>query len=146
MTLTPQVSVPCKHGHHPSHTITLAPTISLAGGIAAEKAMLDVATASHATNAERARALTYAWAPVFARHAAIDWDLCDENGDALPFDVEAILADYSLARLVADKAGDLGYGTAVMAPFAQTPEKPSRRTRTPATTSAPVELTQPPSE
>lgn len=147
MSLTPPVvSVPCKHGHHPEHTITLAPTISMAGGIEAEKAMLEVAQADHADNVARIRALTYAWAPIFARHAAIDWDLCDESGDPLPFDVEAILADYSLARLVADKAGDLGYGTAVMAPFESKPAKPSRPSRIRATTSAPVEPTPPPSE
>lgn len=121
--------------HPEGHNVFVAPTISLEGGIEAERAMLDIAGKDFPNDAMRIRALTYAWAPIFVRHGAQDWDFCDENGDPIPFDVDTLMADYSLARLVADKCGDLGYGTAVMAPFQTTPEKPSVTGPTRATTS-----------
>lgn len=121
--------------HPGGHSVFVLPTISLEGGIAAERAMFDVASTEYANEAERVRALTYAWAPIFARFGAADWDLCDDEGNPLPFDVEAILADYSMARLVADKCGELGYGAAVISPFQGPQAKPSRNGRTPATTS-----------
>ena len=130
------VPVPCRYGHHPDgHSVSVAPTISLEGGIAAEKAMFEVAVTEFPNNVERIRAMSYAWAPIFARFGAKDWDLCDEQGEPAPFDVEALLADYSLARLVANKCSELGYGEAVMSPFQTPPEKPSANGRTRATTS-----------
>lgn len=136
----------CPDNPHEGHHVLVSPTISLEGGIAAEKALREVAlsfqSTSGGTKAEvaareqaQAQALIYAWAPIFVRDGARDWDLCDDQGEPLPFDVEAILADYSLARLVAEKCNDLGYGSAVVAPFQQQPAKPSRNGRTRATTS-----------
>lgn len=119
-------------GHH----VFLRPTISLDGGIAAEQAMFEVAKQDRASASERSRALTYAWAPIFVRHGAVGWDICDEDGNPTDFDVEAVLADYAIARLVSNKASELGYGDAVIAPFQTTPEKPSPTTPTPGTTSA----------
>lgn len=125
----------CPGTPHEGHNVFVRSTISLEGGIAAEEAMLKVAVTDFAEEALRTRALTYAWAPVFVRAGAVDWDLCDENGDPRPFDLEEVLADYSMARLVADKCGELGYGEAVMAPFQTQQAKPSRTGRTRATTS-----------
>ncbi len=123
--------------HPDGHSVFVAPTISLEAGIEAERALMDIATKNYPNDAERVRALTYAWAPIFVRHGARDWDLCDEQGDPIPFDIEALMGDYSMARLVADKCGDLGYGSAVMAPFQEKPPKPSPTGPTPATTSRP---------
>ncbi len=135
----------CPDTPHDVHNILLAPTISLDGGIEAERAMVAVAT-SDASESARARELIYAWAPIFVRHGAVDWDLCNEHGDPIPFDVEVILADYSMARLVSEKANDLGYGDAVLAPFSQKPDKPSPTGPTPATTSRRRTPTPSPSE
>lgn len=125
----------CPDTPHDGHHVLVRPTISLEGGIAAEEAMLEVAVREFASDGERTRALTYAWAPIFVRHGAADWDLCDENGDPRPFDIDELLGDYSMARLVADKCGELGYGSAVMAPFQTQPAKPSPTGPTRATTS-----------
>ena len=135
MNAHPEVRVPCPSGQHPDHAIYLAPTINLEGGIEAERAMVNVVLNETGDDAAKTRALGYAWAPIFVRHGAIDWDLCDEEGNPRPFDLEALVADYSMARLVADKASDLGYGTAVLAPFQEAQAKPSPSGRTPATTS-----------
>lgn len=125
----------CPDTPHDGHHIFVAPTISLEGGIEAERVMLEVAVKNYPSEAERTRALTYAWAPVFVRHGAKDWDLCDEQGEPREFDVEEVLADYALARLVADKCGELGYGSTVLAPFLTAPPKPSRNGSTRAMTS-----------
>lgn len=136
----------CPETPHDGHHVLVAPTISLEGGIAAEQVMVKVlrtkplaagssklAEAAH--EASMITALTYAWAPVFVLHGAKDWDLCDEQGEPRDFDVEEVLGDYAMARLVADKCGDLGYGSAVLAPFLERQAKPSANGRTKATTS-----------
>lgn len=127
----------CPDTPHDGHNVFVAPTISLEGGLAAEKVMIEIALRHPGEDqeAERLRALVDAWAPIFVRYGAKDWDLCDEQGQPVPFDVEAVLDDYSMARLVADKTGDLGYGSAVMAPFLAQRTTPSRNGRTKATTS-----------
>ena len=70
------------------------------------------------------------------RYGAKGWNLVDETGP-IPFDVEQILGDYSLARPVANWASDQGWGNLVMAPFLQEPVTRSRNGRTPVTTSFP---------
>ena len=125
----------CPDTPHDGHNVFLAPTISLEGGIAAERVMVEVITQDYANDAARTRALTYAWAPIFVRYGAKDWDLCDAQGEPREFDVEEVLGDYSMARLVADKCGELGYGSAVLAPFLTAQATPSRNGRTPRTTS-----------
>lgn len=124
--------------HQPDHNVFVAPTISLDGGIEAERVMIDIIRNAKptATDAERSDALTRAWAPVYVRHGAKDWDFCDEQGDPRPFDVEEVLADYSIARLVANKCGELGYGSAVLDPFLNRQAKLSPTGQTPDTTSA----------
>lgn len=125
----------CPETPHDGHHVFLAPTISLEGGIEAERVMLEIANGNYATETERTRALTYAWAPVFVRHGAKDWDLCDVEGNPRPFDLDEVMGDYSMARLVADKCGELGYGSAVLAPFLTRRASPSRNGSTRATTS-----------
>lgn len=125
----------CPDTPHDGHHVFVAPTISLEGGIAAERVMLEVATTKYDDDTARANALTYAWAPVFVRYGAKDWDLCDSAGNPRPFDLDEILGNYSMARLVADKCGELGYGSAVLDPFLTKPAKPSPNGATRTTTS-----------
>lgn len=77
--------------------------------------------------------------PVFVRTEATGANFMD------PFDVEALLADWRLARPVILRAGDL-YLEAVVAPLVPTPSRASRTGRTRATTSARREQTPTPSE
>lgn len=125
----------CPGTPHDGHNVFVAPTISLEGGIKAEKAMLAVAAEDYPDEIARQKALTYAWAPIFVADGAKDWDLCDDEGNPRPFDLDEVLADYSMARLIANKCGELGYGSAVLAPFLPQPRKPSRNGSTPGTTS-----------
>jgi hypothetical protein len=107
MALT-KVPVPCLHGHHESHTVSLAPALSLEGGVAAEQAL-----ANSKGNSDE---LVRSWISIFVRYGAKDWDLCGESGEPIPFDMDALLGDYRLSRTVADAAADL-YRESVTAPF-----------------------------
>lgn len=145
----------CPDTPHDGHHVLVAPKISLDGAIEAEKAMLqagrdfpnigkvDPDNLENLTPeqvqaiGDRARALQYAWSPIFIRHGAKDWDLCDEQGNPIPFDVDEILADYELSLTVAGALNDLGYGQSVMAPFQRAQEKPSLSGPTTDTTSPP---------
>lgn len=111
--------------HHPDgHSVLLAPTLGLDGGIRAEQAIF----ASKGDLDELMRL----WLPVFVRYGAKDWDLCDGQGNPRPFDVEVILEDFALARPVADKAADM-YRDLVLAPF-----QTEQQTRSPTTSTAPT--------
>lgn len=112
--------------------IALAPTLSLEGGLAAEFAMRDVS--SIADPVERSDELQRRWVLIFVRHGAKAWNFLDENGEEVPFDIEAILDDYSIARPVAEKGADL-YSDAVLRPFLERQRKRSPTGPTEATTS-----------
>ncbi len=60
--------------------------------------------------------LAQLWQVIYVRHGAVGWNFLDGRGKPLPFDVDAILADYAIAQPVAEKADEL-YGEAVMAPL-----------------------------
>ena len=92
--------------------VYLAPTLPMSGGILAEQQMFDAKGDGPM--------LTRLWLETFVRHGAVEWNLLDEAGDPVPFDVDVILADWSLARLVANQASEL-YADAVMAPFLTKP-------------------------
>jgi hypothetical protein len=136
------VVVPCLHGHHDSHTVRIAPMVSLPGAIEAERMMFDIASGNGHAGKLTDRELTYAWAPVFVRDGVRDYDLCDEQGDALDFDPDVVVGDYRLARLVAEACNEAGYGAAILAPFLETQAKRSPTTPTTATTSQPVTRTR----
>lgn len=126
MLATIPVPVPCRYGHHDSHNVYLAPTLDLDGGILAEQAIYaskgDIDT------------LTRLWLPIFVRHGAKDWDLCDEAGDPTPFDLDALLADWPTVRAVADRASEV-YQESIVAPFRERQQTRSPTTPTRATTS-----------
>lgn len=123
MTLT-EVPVPCLNGHHDSHKVFLLPNLPLEGGIAAEQAMVEAAGDSNE--------LVRRWISVFVRYGAKDWDLCGEDGEPIPFDLDALLSNYRLSRSVADMAADL-YRDAVVAPF-----QTEQQTRSPTGQTAPT--------
>ena len=62
MTALILVPVPCRYGHHESHTVSLAPTLGIDGGIRAEQALFE----SKADPVE----LTRLWLPIFVRYGA----------------------------------------------------------------------------
>ena len=108
--------------------VYLLPMLGLDGGILAEQQMLTAAAAGDSSG------LTRSWLRTFVEHGAAGWNLTDEQGEPVPFDIDVVLADWRLARPVADKAADL-YTEAVMAPFQQASPKNSRTGRTPRGTS-----------
>ncbi len=93
--------------------VLLAPTLSLEAGLAAEQDLREI-NAQYPED-ERSNALQRRWVVTFVKYGAKGWNLQGEDGD-LPFDVDAILADYGLAQPVADRAADL-YTDAVLRPF-----------------------------
>jgi len=111
--------------HEEGDFVLLAPTLSAAGGIAAEQAM---------TETRDPDALTGKWLILFVRYGALDWTFTDDNGP-VPFDVDALLADWALARPVAIRAGEL-YQASIIAPFLPAPARRSPTGRTRAMTSA----------
>lgn len=76
------------------------------------------------------------WFPLFVRQAT-GWNLLDAEGERVPFDVEVILADYAMARAVADAAADL-YQPAILAPFMTPPPRRSDSGRTDGGTPPPT--------
>ena len=74
------------------------------------------------------------WVVTYVRHGAKGWNLTDEKGQPVPFDVDEILSDYSFARDIADKGDEL-YGEAVMRPLLRRLNGTSRGGRTGGSTS-----------
>ena len=131
------------------------PTLPLEGGLQAESdraSALAEAIASggapgkagytddqkNAMAVHMAEQLRRKWLVTYVRFGAVSWNLEDEDGP-IPFDVNAVLADYGMARLVADKCDEL-YGETVALPLLQgqataSPRGPTRR-RTSAKTAS----------
>lgn len=95
------------HGEE-GDVVFLAAKPSLECGLAAEGDMIQAATDG--------KLLTRLWQITYLRHGTVGWNFLDARGKPVPFDVEALLADYEIARPVAEKADDL-YGEAVMRPL-----------------------------
>lgn len=106
--------------------VYLLPRLPLDGGITAEQQLREF-------NGD-ASAMLRAWTDTFVRFGAKGWNLLDADGDPVPFDVDVIIADWAVARPVADKASDL-YSESVMAPFRKPPQTRSPTGRTGPTTS-----------
>jgi hypothetical protein len=124
----------CPGEPHPEGDIVyLAAKLPFQGGLIANQQAIAQAEAVRKGDTNQLQNL---WLETFVRFGARDWNFLDAEGNPIPFDVEELLADYSLALPVAEKANDLGYGDAAMAPFLRQPAKPSANGRTPVTTSA----------
>lgn len=119
--------------------VLLAPTLSLEGGLAAERDLRMVSDI--ADDNERSEALQRRWLITFVRYGAKGWNLQGPEGD-LPFSSEELLDDYGLAHPVADKAADL-YTEAVLNPFLLRLGARSPTGRTSVTTSARRRRTSP---
>lgn len=106
--------------------VFLLPTLPLDGGILAEQQML--------ASSDDPEKLIRLWLRTFTEHGAVGWNLVDAEGEPVPFDLDVLLADWRLARPVADKGAEL-YGDAVTAPFLLEPNPRSPTGRTSSTTS-----------
>lgn len=154
-------SCTCPGSPHPDGDVVyLPPTIGLMDGLAAEQALFDL-DVSHpirpglADQAEagdaraiaeltdianrRFLALRPSWFPMFVRQAS-GWNVVDQDGERVPFDINVVLGDYAMARKVADAAAEL-YQEPLLAPFMTPPAKPSRNGRTAGGTHPPAEPT-----
>jgi hypothetical protein len=103
--------------------VYLSPTLSMDGGILAEQQVQE--------SGGDGNVLTRLWVRTFIEHGVTGWNLLDEAGEPVPFDLAVITADWSLARPVGDAAAGL-YGDVVLAPFLQasaskSPTGPTRR-------------------
>jgi hypothetical protein len=113
--------------------VALSSTLSLDGGLAAEQDLQEVA-AKYPDPVERAAVLQRRWVLTFIRHGAKAWNFHDEEGNELDFDVQTLLDDYALGRVVAERAAEL-YSDAVLRPFQARLATRSPTGRTTATTS-----------
>jgi hypothetical protein len=116
--------------HADGDVVYLAEMLDLAGGLAAEAILLEEVRKGEPS----VDALTHRWAEPMTRHGAKGWNLLDADGEPVPFDIDVILADFRLARPIADKAIEL-YQDAILAPFVQTPPARSPTGPTGGTTS-----------
>lgn len=101
--------------------VFLRSTLSVAGGISAEQRIV-----KGFRDEDELMALLL---PQLVRTEAIGWNVEGED-----FDVDDLLADWTTARPVVIRAGEL-YLEAVVTPLAPKPPRPSRTGRTRATTS-----------
>ena len=106
--------------------VYLAPHLDIDGGVEAERDLVE--------SVGDERELTKRWLRTFIRYGATDWNLTDAEGEAVPFDVDAILSDWSLARPLGDVASDM-YAESIAAPFVKAQQVRSPTGPTAATTS-----------
>ena len=118
--------------HEEGDTVSLLAKLSLSGGLAAQADII-AAAGDGSTLAQR-------WLVTYVRHGAVAWNLVDDDGP-VPFDVDAILADYAFALPVADRADDL-YSAAIIDPLTVRLNGISRNGLTDASTSPRVRSTQ----
>lgn len=93
--------------HGEGDVVYVAPTPSLQLGLEAQRDIRE-SLGNGSMLAER-------WLVTFVRYGAIGWNFEDEDG-AMPFDVDVLLADFTLATPVAEKCDEL-YGEAVTRPL-----------------------------
>lgn len=98
--------------------VYLTPTPSLRLGLEAQKDIRE-ALGDGTLLAEK-------WLVTFVTYGAVGWNLVDEDGDPVPFDVNALLADFAISAPVAEKADEL-YGEAVTRPLLERLRSISKR-------------------
>lgn len=142
--------------HADGDVVYVLPQLGLEGGAAAE---FDLLSTSDLPEERRTIALLAKWTVTFVRYGAVAWNRerldADGRREPMPFDVEALVADYSTSRLIAEKANEL-YSEAVMRPLFEaarnnnpSPNRAQRRSRrgqTGSSTSRPRVSTPKPSE
>lgn len=112
--------------HADGDFVYLAPHLDIDGGVEAERDLVE--------SGGDERTLTKRWLRTFIAHGAKSWNLTDAEGEPVPFDVDVILSDWTLARPLGDIASDL-YTESITAPFVRAQEARSPTGRTAATTS-----------
>ncbi len=143
-------SCACPDSPHPDGDfVYVLPKLGLDGGLVAEAdhsaALREAITASGLTpgtwtdeqqmaiSRDAAERLRRRWLITFTRYGAAGWNFLDENGP-VPFDVEVLLADFSLAYPVAEKCDDL-FGDTVSRPLLYRLPTPSAAGPTESSTS-----------
>lgn len=150
----------CPGEPHPEGDVVyMRPTLPLAGGLEAEH---DYSQALAAVIAEAgpkpiggwseevreqmsrdvSERLRRRWLATYVRYGAIGWNFLDDDGDPVPFDVDAILDDYGLAQPVAEKGDEL-YGETVTRPLVARQATLSQRGRNSDSTSPRKPRTKP---
>lgn len=119
----------CPGQPHAQDEVYLLPRLSWEGGSAAEAV---IAAALGRGDAEAvARPLVRA----YLEHQVAGWNLAGPDGAPLPYDVELLLSDWSIARAVGEAADEL-YSEALLAPLVASASKSSPAGPTGASTSA----------
>ena len=88
--------------------VFLRPKPSMALGLAVEADML--------RSAASGQLLERAWAISYIRHGVTGWNFVDAEGKSRPLDVDELLDDFDMGKLIAEKADEL-YGDRVVTPF-----------------------------
>jgi hypothetical protein len=123
----------CPGTPHEADLVYLAPSISMAGGLAARAVVID--EIDQGVDPIR---LQERLAQVWVRHGIVGWNLVDEAGEPVALtedNVRAALPYGKGGRLVADKADDL-YNKDIMDPLVAMSRSSSPRGRTNGSTSA----------
>lgn len=113
--------------HDEGDVVYMSPTVGLELGMAAE---LDMQSVGDFPEDRKAMALMAKWGVTYVLYGAVGWNWIRLNDkgkpEPEPFDVNVLLADYTLGKPVADKGADL-YGPIVMAPFLEAATKAMTR-------------------
>jgi hypothetical protein len=122
----------CPDSPHPEgDEVYLSPTVSLRLGLASERVLLNAGQVG-------TEATEDALIETFVRLGVVGWNLVYVNGKGVPeprpFSADVVLADWKMARSVAEKANEL-YAETVLAPLVAAFATPSAPGRTDATTS-----------
>ena len=126
----------CPGTPHEVDIVYLAPSLSMAGGMAANAAITE-----GMTDALRLQELL---AQVWLRHGVVGWNLVDDDGTDLPLNattVSAALPYGKGGRLVAERADDL-YAEDILAPLVARLQTTSKRGLTNGSTSTPRRSTR----
>jgi hypothetical protein len=110
--------------------VYLRARLNLAGGLAAAGAVMSLM----GPDFDQSR-VPATLGPIYVRHGAVGWNLLNERGEPVPFDVEVLLNDYLLGFEVWDRADDL-YADEVLRPLQARMPRSSPRGRTGVSTSA----------
>jgi hypothetical protein len=119
----------CPNTPHDEDIVNLAPSLSMAGGMAAQSAI-----AAGITDAIKLQELL---AEVWIRHGVVGWNLVDEDGDDLPVTPANFVAALPYGkggRQVAERADGL-YAEDILSPLVERLKSTSRRGPTNGSTS-----------
>jgi hypothetical protein len=123
-----QVIVPCREcrcpgtpgAFHPTDLVYLAPQPSLTIAMEMQFILEDAQEEAKGDQKLFERATVRRLLPLYVTLGVVGWNLVDAEGNALPLDTAAILADLSLSRPASDAASGL-YTQKVIAPLGPTP-------------------------